>query len=42
MVAPAVSESAARLRFFVASTHTSEQIRQTVDTVASLCAVHAV
>jgi 7-keto-8-aminopelargonate synthetase-like enzyme len=41
MVAPAVSESAARLRFFVTSTHTHEQIRQTVETVASLLGVHA-
>jgi 8-amino-7-oxononanoate synthase len=36
MVAPAVSESAARLRFFVASTHTSPQIVQAVTTLASL------
>jgi 8-amino-7-oxononanoate synthase len=36
MVAPAVSETAARLRFFVATTHTSQQIRDTVETVASL------
>ena len=36
MVAPAVSESAARLRFFVASTHTSQQIVQTVTTLAAL------
>jgi 8-amino-7-oxononanoate synthase len=36
MVAPAVDESAARLRFFVACTHTSQQIVQTVTTVASL------
>jgi 7-keto-8-aminopelargonate synthetase-like enzyme len=36
MVAPAVSETAARLRFFVASTHTPHQIRNTVATVASL------
>jgi 8-amino-7-oxononanoate synthase len=36
MVAPAVSETAARLRFFVASTHTPHQIRNTVETVASL------
>jgi 8-amino-7-oxononanoate synthase len=36
MVAPAVSESAARLRFFVASTHTAQQIVQTVTTLASL------
>jgi len=36
MVAPAVSESGARLRFFVASTHTRDQIRDAVDAVASL------
>ena len=36
MVAPAVSDAAARLRFFIASTHTHEQIRSTVETVASL------
>ncbi len=36
MVAPAVSESAARLRFFIASTHTRDQIHETVNTVASL------
>jgi 8-amino-7-oxononanoate synthase len=36
MVAPAVNESAARLRFFVASTHTTEQIQGSVDTLASL------
>jgi len=41
MLAPAVSESAARLRFFVSSTHTHEQIRETVETVASLIGVHA-
>lgn len=39
MVAPAVHESAARLRFFMGSTHTEEQIRHTVATVASLVAV---
>lgn len=39
MVAPAVSESAARLRFFVTCTHTEEQIRHTVDAVAGLLAV---
>jgi 8-amino-7-oxononanoate synthase len=31
---PAVEESAARLRFFVTSCHTEQQIRQTVDAVA--------
>ena len=31
---PAVEESAARLRFFITSTHTPEQIDHTVDTVA--------
>jgi 7-keto-8-aminopelargonate synthetase-like enzyme len=31
---PAVSEDASRLRFFVTSAHTEEQIRQTVDAVA--------
>lgn len=36
MVAPAVSESAARLRFFIASTHTRDQIHETVNAVASL------
>jgi 7-keto-8-aminopelargonate synthetase-like enzyme len=36
MVAPAVSESAARLRFFVACTHTAQQIVQTVTTLATL------
>jgi 7-keto-8-aminopelargonate synthetase-like enzyme len=36
MIAPAVSETAARLRFFIASTHTVEQIRTTVDAVATL------
>ena len=35
---PAVEESAARLRFFLTSGHTEEQIRHTVDTVASLAA----
>jgi 7-keto-8-aminopelargonate synthetase-like enzyme len=28
---PAVEESAARLRFFITSTHTEEQIRYTID-----------
>lgn len=31
---PAVEESAARLRFFITSTHTEEQIRETVSAVA--------
>jgi myxalamid-type polyketide synthase MxaB len=31
---PAVEESAARLRFFITSSHTPEQIRQTVEAVA--------
>jgi 8-amino-7-oxononanoate synthase len=35
MVAPAVPESAARLRFFMSSAHTSEQIRSAVDIVAA-------
>jgi 8-amino-7-oxononanoate synthase len=33
MIYPAVEENAARLRFFIVSTHTEEQIRFTVDTV---------
>ena len=41
MVAPAVSESAARLRFFLSSAHTGEQLRSTVDAVASLLKVPA-
>lgn len=36
MVAPAVSERAARLRFFVASTHTERQIHQAVEAVGAL------
>ena len=36
MVPPAVSESGARLRFFVSSEHTEEQIRHAVASVASL------
>ena len=32
---PAVEESAARLRFFITSSHSEEQIRQTVDAVAN-------
>ena len=31
---PAVEESAARLRFFITSTHTEHQIEQTVSAVA--------
>jgi 8-amino-7-oxononanoate synthase len=38
MVAPAVSEHAARLRFFMASEHTPEQIASAVDAVAALAA----
>jgi 8-amino-7-oxononanoate synthase len=34
MVYPAVSNNGARLRFFISSTHTEEQIRYTVETVA--------
>jgi 7-keto-8-aminopelargonate synthetase-like enzyme len=41
MVAPAVSESAARLRFFLSSTHTTDQIRQAVESVSSLTEVPA-
>jgi len=36
MVAPAVSESGARLRFFLSSEHTETQIRETVAAVAAL------
>ena len=36
MVAPAVSESGARLRFFLSATHTTEQIRHAIEQVASL------
>lgn len=32
---PAVEESAARLRFFISSTHTEDQIRKTVEAVAA-------
>ena len=42
MVAPAVSETGARLRFFVAANHTPEQIAQAVDAVASLLARESV
>jgi 7-keto-8-aminopelargonate synthetase-like enzyme len=41
MVAPAVSESGARLRFFISSTHTDDQIRYAVETVASVLRAHA-
>ena len=34
IVHPAVEESAARLRFFITSLHTSEQIRYTVEVLA--------
>ena len=40
MVAPAVSESGARLRFFVSSGHSADQIRHAVSTVASLATAH--
>ena len=36
MVAPAVSEAGARLRFFLSSEHTERQIRETVAAVAAL------
>jgi 8-amino-7-oxononanoate synthase len=36
MVAPAVSETGARLRFFIAFDHTPDQIRETVNAVAAL------
>jgi 7-keto-8-aminopelargonate synthetase-like enzyme len=36
MVAPAVGEAAARLRFFVSAMHTEEQLRHAVDSVAAL------
>jgi 8-amino-7-oxononanoate synthase len=36
MVAPAVAETTARLRFFVSSSHTEEQIRHAVESVATL------
>lgn len=35
MIAPAVTESSARLRFFLASSHTAEQINSAVDAVAT-------
>jgi 7-keto-8-aminopelargonate synthetase-like enzyme len=34
IIYPAVQDNAARLRFFIACTHTHEQIRFTVDAVA--------
>jgi 8-amino-7-oxononanoate synthase len=36
ILAPAVEENAARLRFFLTSGHTAEQIRYTIDVVAKL------
>lgn len=36
MIAPAVQESGARLRFFVSAAHTTEQIRNTVDILSSV------
>jgi 7-keto-8-aminopelargonate synthetase-like enzyme len=36
MIAPAVSESGARLRFFLSATHTSQQIEHTVRQLSSL------
>jgi 8-amino-7-oxononanoate synthase len=36
MIAPAVPESGARLRFFVSATHTTEQIRNAIDILASV------
>jgi 7-keto-8-aminopelargonate synthetase-like enzyme len=36
IVYPAVEEKAARLRFFICSTHEPEQIQHTVETVARL------
>jgi myxalamid-type polyketide synthase MxaB len=35
MIYPAVEESAARLRFFITSTHTEEQLKYTIDTVTT-------
>jgi polyketide synthase PksN len=35
MIYPAVEESAARLRFFITSTHTEEQLKYTIDTVTA-------
>ncbi len=36
MVTPAVSESGARLRFFISATHTTEQLRHAVHSLAAL------
>jgi 7-keto-8-aminopelargonate synthetase-like enzyme len=33
MIYPAVEESAARLRFFITSMHTEEQLTHTIDTI---------
>jgi 8-amino-7-oxononanoate synthase len=41
MVAPAVHEAGARLRFFVSSTHTPDQIRYAVETTAAVLRSHA-
>lgn len=38
MIYPSVPENAARLRFFISCTHTEEQIRFTVDTIAQTLA----
>jgi len=38
MVAPSVPEHLARLRFFVACTHTHEQLREAVDAVVAVLA----
>jgi 8-amino-7-oxononanoate synthase len=35
IVSPAVEESSARLRFFIQCSHTEEQIRHTIDTLAA-------
>jgi 8-amino-7-oxononanoate synthase len=37
MIAPAVPDTGARLRFFVSAAHTTEQIRTAVDILVSLC-----
>jgi 8-amino-7-oxononanoate synthase len=36
MIAPAVAESGARLRFFVSAAHTTEQIRSAIDILSSV------
>jgi 8-amino-7-oxononanoate synthase len=36
MIAPAVPETGARLRFFVSAAHTTDQIRSAIDTLASV------